>query len=70
MTVIFCLKCQKKTQTKNEKKSITSNNKPSLIGNCTICNNKKSMFISAVAPQKKISVAKIERKRSKLKTKK
>ena len=43
---IFCLFCKKNTVSKNVKGKITKNNKPYIIGNCNICNNLKSKFIT------------------------
>ena len=43
---IYCLSCKKKTKSKNIKGKITKNNKPYVIGNCGLCNNLKSKFIT------------------------
>ena len=43
---IYCLSCGKITKSKNIKAKVTKNNKPYLIGNCNICDNLKSKFLS------------------------
>ena len=43
---MYCLKCKKKTQTKNQTEVTTKNGRRMLKGNCKICNTKKNMFVS------------------------
>lgn len=43
----YCVTCKKKTKTENANKQKTKNNRIILIGNCSLCNNKKSTFVSA-----------------------
>ena len=45
MSVIYCVKCKKKTATINEQMVQTKNDRNALTGNCSICNSKKYMFI-------------------------
>jgi site-specific DNA-adenine methylase len=47
MTVIYCVKCQEKTNTKSEKMTITANRHNRLAGICTVCNTKKGMFVNS-----------------------
>jgi RNase P subunit RPR2 len=42
---IYCLKCKKKTDTTNYKKTKTKNNRNIIKGTCKICGTKKSLFI-------------------------
>ena len=45
MENIYCLKCKKHTENKNEKIAQTRNNKFVLSANCIVCGSKKSRFI-------------------------
>ena len=45
MSEIYCLKCKRKSPTKDEKVIITKNNRKAISGLCTVCNRKKNMFI-------------------------
>ena len=44
---IYCVKCKKKTKSTNIKYELSKNNKHMIKGNCSVCKNKKSQFISA-----------------------
>jgi hypothetical protein len=46
MTLIYCLKCHKKTPTKNEK-TISENGRKRCTGICSICGTNKSQFVAA-----------------------
>ena len=43
---MYCVKCKKKTKTKNERRETTTNGRPILKGNCAICNTRKNQFLS------------------------
>ena len=43
---MYCVKCKRKTKTKNKREEITKNGRKILKGTCAICNTKKNMFIS------------------------
>ena len=45
MTDIYCVKCRKKTPTLNEQSIQTKNKRYANVGNCSLCNSKKYMFI-------------------------
>ena len=46
---IYCLKCKMKTDTSGDiTKTRTKNNRNLIRGTCSICGNKKSVFVSAV----------------------
>ena len=49
---IYCLKCKRKTGTKNVSSVATKNNRYLIKGLCEICDSKKSNFVS----KKKFSV--------------
>ena len=44
--VAYCLSCKKNTKNTDPKVIKTINNKRVIISRCSICNNKKSIFIS------------------------
>ena len=43
--LIYCLKCKKKTETKNLKDGVTKTARPVKTGNCSVCDTKKSVFV-------------------------
>ena len=45
MTKTYCVKCKRKTETKNEKIITTKNNHSAQTGTCSICGSKNYMFI-------------------------
>ena len=45
-TITYCLSCKKDTRNIDPIVIKTKNNKPVIISRCSICNNKKSTFIS------------------------
>ena len=47
-SVIYCLKCEKKTKSKNVVRTISKNKKPMMKAICAVCGNKKSAFITGV----------------------
>ena len=42
----YCLSCQKDTKNINSKVIKTKNNRKLMLSRCSVCNNKKSTFIS------------------------
>ena len=44
--ITYCLSCKKDTKNIDPKVTKTKNNKRVIISRCSICNNKKSTFIS------------------------
>ena len=44
--ITYCLSCKKDTKNINPKVVKTKNNKQMMLSKCSICNNKKSTFIS------------------------
>ena len=42
----YCLSCEKDTRNINSKVIKTKNNRKMMLSKCSICNNKKSTFIS------------------------
>ena len=42
----YCLSCKKDTENVNPNVIITKNNRKMMLSRCSICNNKKSAFIS------------------------
>ena len=42
----YCLSCKKDTRNINPKIIKTKNNKKMMLSRCSICNNKKSTFVS------------------------
>ena len=38
---MYCVKCKRKTKTKNKREEITKNGRKILKGTCAICNTKK-----------------------------
>ena len=46
LAITCCLSCKKDTRNINPKVIKTKNNKRVIISRCSICNNKKSIFIS------------------------
>ena len=44
--ITYCLSCKKDTRNIDRKIVITKNNKQVMLSKCSICNNKKSIFIS------------------------
>ena len=42
----YCLSCKKDTENVNPKVIKTKNNRKMMLSRCSICNNKKSAFIS------------------------
>ena len=47
--ITYCLSCKKDTRNIDPKVIKTKNNKRVIISKCSICNNKKSTFISQVS---------------------
>ena len=45
----YCLSCKKDTRNINPKVIKTKNNRKMILSRCSICNNKKSAFISPVS---------------------
>ena len=45
----YCLSCRKNTENNNAKIVKSKNNRSMMLSKCTICNNKKSRFISQVS---------------------
>lgn len=45
MTLIYCVKCKKKTSTLHTKLSTTKNNRSVLKGKCGVCGTTKNMFV-------------------------
>ena len=43
---MYCLRCKRKTQTKNQREEKTKNGRTILKGTCAVCNTKKNMFVS------------------------
>ena len=43
---IYCLSCKKDTGNIDQKVIKTKNNKKMMLSRCSICNNKKSTFVS------------------------
>ena len=43
---IYCLSCKKDTGNIDQKVIKTKNNKKMMLSTCSICNNKKSTFVS------------------------
>ena len=46
ITCTFCLSCKKDTRNINPTVKITKNNRKMMLSVCSICNNKKSTFLS------------------------
>ena len=44
--ITYCLSCKKNTKNINPRIVKTKNNKQVILSKCSICNNKKSTFIS------------------------
>ena len=44
---MYCVRCRKKTNTKNEEITKSLNNRPMKKGNCTVCGTKKTQFIKS-----------------------
>ena len=44
--ITYCLSCKKDTKYINPKVVTTKNNRQMILSKCSICNNKKSTFIS------------------------
>ena len=42
----YCLSCKKNTKNINSKVIKTKNNRKMMLSRCSICNNKKSTFVS------------------------
>ena len=42
----YCISCKKNTQNNNSKVIKTKNNRKMMLSRCSICNNKKSTFLS------------------------
>ena len=42
----YCLSCKKDTKNTNPKVTKTKNNRKMMLSGCSICNNKKSTFVS------------------------
>ena len=42
----YCVSCKKNTQNNNSKVIKTKNNRKMMLSRCSICNNKKSTFLS------------------------
>ncbi|GBM31765.1 hypothetical protein AVEN_56878-1 [Araneus ventricosus] len=49
---IYCLKCKKKTETKDMKETATKNNRPILKGICINCGSKKNRFLEQISKKK------------------
>ena len=47
MNQIYCVKCQRFTETRDVKQKTTKNNRQMLQGICVACGTKKSMFIKS-----------------------
>ena len=45
--MLFCVKCRKKTESKDLKQSTTKNNLPIMKGVCVICGTQKNEFIKS-----------------------
>ena len=45
MVNIYCMKCKKKTENKNEHKATSKNGRNMIKCECVICGTKKNMFI-------------------------
>jgi hypothetical protein len=45
MTNIQCMKCKRKTSTVGEQNTTDKNGKSRIIGNCSVCGSKKSMYV-------------------------
>ena len=45
--MIYCVKCRRKTDTRNLQETMTSNGRRRKTGICTVCGSKKSQFIAA-----------------------
>ena len=45
--LLYCLKCNKITESKNPKVVKTKNGKKMLSSNCAVCGSKRSSFIKA-----------------------
>lgn len=43
--IIFCIKCKKRTETKDNKEILTKNNRKMMKGKCKICDFKKCKFV-------------------------
>ena len=43
---IQCMKCKQKTPTTGEQNTTDKNGKSRVIGNCSVCGSKKSMYVS------------------------
>ncbi len=72
---IFCLKCQKKTNTDKERVVVTKNHRNMVRGVCTCCDTKKCLFITdddatKIKKAKKSKTSKKSRKSKKSKTSK
>ena len=49
--LLYCLKCKKKTETKNTQEKTLRNGKRIMQGLCTICSSKKNRFLAKGSPQ-------------------
>ena len=47
--MIYCVKCRRKTDTRNLQETVTSNGRRRKTGICTVCGSKKSQFIATGA---------------------
>jgi len=68
MNEIYCVKCHKKTNTKNEEIKTTKNGRLMKSGICEICGTKKNQFIKGEPiekVEKKEKVVKINKKHEK-----
>jgi len=45
--MIYCLKCKKKTDTKDEHKTVSKNGRSMIKGTCAVCGSKKSEFVKS-----------------------
>ena len=48
METIYCLKCKRKTESKDIEEVVTKNNRNMLKGICVVCGTKKSKFIGKI----------------------
>ena len=44
---IYCVRCRKKTDTKNEKKVTMGNGRQAVKGECKTCGTRKTQFVGA-----------------------
>ena len=44
--IVYCLKCKKKTETKNLKDGVTKTTRPVKTENCSVCDTNKRVFVN------------------------